>query len=106
LDPNLKTNSKQATKAGQDYRQKVLKSRVSQQPKTSKHIRYVSAELKHKFGLNTIHNVRILILKQNTSAHQKHLLEIDHIQPIYAGGEMVQNNLRLLCRGHNQIRKY
>jgi hypothetical protein len=32
----------------------------------------------------------------------KHFLEIDHIWPIALGGENTIENLRLLCRGHNQ----
>src|SRR6185503_13866322 len=30
-------------------------------------------------------------------------LEIDHIQPIALGGETKPENLRLLCRAHNQF---
>jgi hypothetical protein len=30
-------------------------------------------------------------------------LEIDHIQPIWAGGTDEESNLRLLCRNHNQL---
>lgn len=33
----------------------------------------------------------------------KHALEIDHIQPFALGGETSEENLRLLCRNHNQF---
>jgi len=33
----------------------------------------------------------------------KHLLEIDHIQPVALGGKTEIGNLRLLCRMHNQM---
>ncbi|MFZ4403634.1 MAG: HNH endonuclease, partial [Pseudobdellovibrionaceae bacterium] len=40
--------------------------------------------------------------KQCCSQHQ---LEIDHLQPIYAGGPSDDiENLRILCRRHNQNR--
>ena len=36
----------------------------------------------------------------------KHLLQIDHIQPFALGGRTEKENLRLLCAGHNQYRRY
>ncbi|MBC7466908.1 MAG: DUF222 domain-containing protein [Bdellovibrio sp.] len=34
----------------------------------------------------------------------RHFLEVDHIQPRFAGGSHERCNLRLLCRNHNQFR--
>ncbi len=33
----------------------------------------------------------------------KHQLEIDHIKPVWAGGEAKEENLQLLCRAHNSF---
>ena len=37
--------------------------------------------------------------------HSNHLIEIDHRYPVALGGENSINNLRLLCRNHNQYRQ-
>jgi len=34
----------------------------------------------------------------------RHQLEMDHIQPVFAGGTNDPDNLRLVCRAHNQYR--
>ncbi len=34
----------------------------------------------------------------------KYFLEVDHIQPRWAGGQNEVQNLRILCRTHNQYR--
>lgn len=41
--------------------------------------------------------------KTNLQCQTKHFLEIDHIRPIAIGGTNCLENLRLLCRTHNQL---
>ena len=42
--------------------------------------------------------------KTGKSCGSKYFLEIDHIQPRFAEGSNAPDNLRLLCRNHNQFR--
>ena len=42
---------------------------------------------------------------QGHACQSKHQLQIDHIQPLWAGGSSAPENLQLLCATHNQ-RKY
>lgn len=43
-------------------------------------------------------------LKTGKICGANHFLEVDHIVPKYLGGKNNQENLRLLCRNHNQYR--
>ncbi len=43
-------------------------------------------------------------VKTGRKCESKHFLEIDHIQPKYQGGQNEKENLRVLCRNHNQYR--
>jgi hypothetical protein len=42
--------------------------------------------------------------KTNKQCNSKHLLQVDHIQPKYAGGSNDPTNLRILCAHHNRYR--
>ncbi|MBI3016501.1 MAG: HNH endonuclease [Deltaproteobacteria bacterium] len=41
---------------------------------------------------------------EGKSCGEKNFLELDHIHPFALGGETAEENLRLLCRAHNQWR--
>jgi hypothetical protein len=42
--------------------------------------------------------------RTHKQCNSKHLLQVDHIQPKYAGGSDDQSNLRILCAHHNRYR--
>lgn len=93
-----------------DYILKKLDPKLKVQIKSnsiqnkSKYIRYVPAKLKQQIFTHDNHQCSYKNPKTLIKCTSQHLLEIDHIQPIYAGGETMRNNLRVLCKAHNLLR--
>lgn len=61
-----------------------------------KNLRYIPAKIKREVYLRDHGQCT------HPQCHSKKFLEYDHIQPLALGGETTIQNLRLLCKAHNQ----
>lgn len=100
IDPNFK-NMKKTQK---DSKVSAARSMDSKATNTSKYLRYIPSPLRTEVWMRDGGQCTYTSQKTGHRCQAQHFLEIDHIQPIYAGGTATLNNLRLLCRGHNQMR--
>ncbi len=96
IDPNIKNS--------RGDRDKSDRTRAIDAGKISKYIRYIPAPLRSEVWMRDGGRCTYRDAETGKQCDSSHFLEIDHIQPIYAGGKATLENLRLLCRGHNQIR--
>lgn len=76
--------------------QETFSSRRSKAKPLRKNSRYIPIRLRHK-----------LLRKANfkcsyPKCESTYALEVDHIKPIKLGGKTTEDNLRVLCRNHNQ----
>ncbi len=65
--------------------------------------RYVSAEIKKSIFTKANNRCQYISITGHR-CNSQHQLEMDHIHPISQGGDHQENNLRVLCRAHNQYR--
>jgi hypothetical protein len=70
----------------------------------AKSTRYISSETRKRIWMRDKGCCSYKDSKTGRICAARHFLEIDHIQPFVLGGPNTEENLRLLCRTHNQLR--
>lgn len=78
-------------------RETDLTRKKTRKSKSSKHQRHVSAALKKELLARARYRC------EHPGCDEVNYLEIDHIRPIAYGGQSNLENLRLVCRSHNQL---
>ncbi len=89
---------------------KRLLNKVSTSPETKPCVtkapmkiesRHIPASIRHKIWMRD--QGKCTFEKNGRKCNSSYGVEIDHIQPYGIGGAHTMNNLRLLCRQHNQL---
>lgn len=65
--------------------------------------RWISAAVKRAVWARDQGSCSFISKITNKRCHSRHLLQIDHIQPLAFGGSNAEDNLRLLCFHHHQL---
>jgi hypothetical protein len=65
--------------------------------------RYIPPALKEKIRARDCGRCTYKDPLTGKKCESSHLLEFDHILPVAHGGRATEENLRLLCRAHNQL---
>ncbi len=66
--------------------------------------RFISAKLKRAVWQRDNGQCTFVDPQTMNRCESMHLLQIDHIKPVFLGGEASHNNLRLLCHAHHKFR--
>ncbi|MGE3757085.1 MAG: HNH endonuclease [Pseudobdellovibrionaceae bacterium] len=112
-DPeNRKTESQRNSKAeskvtsqSDNQREATSSPKVNPQNETyAKRSRYIPTAIKREVWVRDQGECTFKNHKTGQACGSKKFLDYDHIKPFSFGGESTAENLRLLCRGHNQLR--
>ena len=84
--------------------QKILvkDSKITDTPNCAKKSRYITAAVKHKVWLRDQNRCTYVDSQSGKRCVAAKNLELDHRRPFALGGSNSAENLRLLCRNHNQ----
>ncbi|MGE0633981.1 MAG: HNH endonuclease [Pseudobdellovibrionaceae bacterium] len=121
LDPNLKkrekpqktktTSNKNSSSETEEKSQPQNQRKATFSPEVSVHknnyekqSRYILSDVKHQVWKRDRGQCTFKDHKTGRVCGSKKFLEYDHVKPFALGGESTIENLRLLCRGHNQQR--
>jgi hypothetical protein len=84
----------------------MLRPSVTPTEKKYKNARYISPDLK-TFIFKRDRGICAYVDKTSGKrCGSNHLLQIDHVKPIFLGGETTSQNLRLLCFAHHKDREH
>lgn len=104
IDPHQRPQAGAAQQNSNKKTQITTIEKSQSQSKSKSPSRYIPANTRNTIWLRDLGQCTYKNPNTNMRCNSKHLLQLDHIQPLFLGGNNTPQNLRLLCFSHHKMR--